>query len=127
MQGKVNSHKENKIRVFGSTMENVFWCLVTFYKCYFLTNFSHFLKLFSQHPNKFYNRKFQNIHLTQPKIIFQTIFHCRTKHPDFIFLTEIAFILHLEFDYIEPNATSNYRLFLLFSISLLQFYHFLFN
>ena len=30
--------------------------------------FSYKFFTFSQHSNKFYNRKFQNIHLTQPKI-----------------------------------------------------------
>ena len=34
MQGKVNSHKENEIRIFGFAMENSlendFWCFVTF-------------------------------------------------------------------------------------------------
>ena len=47
MQGKVNSRKENEIRVFGFAMknspENDFWYLVTFRKCYFPTNFSRFL------------------------------------------------------------------------------------
>ena len=46
MQGKTNSHKEIKIWAFGCVMENNskndFQCLVTFWKCYFPTNFSHF-------------------------------------------------------------------------------------
>ena len=47
MQGKMNSCKENEIQVFGSAMENSlendFQCLVTFWKCYFPINASHFL------------------------------------------------------------------------------------
>ena len=47
MQGKMNSRKEIKIRAFGSAIENSpendFQYLVTFWKCYFPTNFSHFL------------------------------------------------------------------------------------
>ena len=43
-----------------------------------------------------------------PKIVFRTIFHCTTKHPDFIFLTGIHFPLHSFYTqnsiYIEPNA-----------------------
>ena len=43
-----------------------------------------------------------------PEIVFRTIFHCKTKHPDFIFLTEIHFLLHSFYTrnsiYIEPNA-----------------------
>ena len=37
-------------------------------------SFSYKFYTFSQHPNKFYNRKFQNIHLTQPKIKIKTSF-----------------------------------------------------
>ena len=43
-----------------------------------------------------------------PKIVFRTIFHCITKHSDFIFLTGIHFPLHSFYSgnsiYIEPNA-----------------------
>ena len=39
---------------------------------YKIFTFSH---LFSQLPNKFYNRKFQNIHLTQQKIKIKTFIH----------------------------------------------------
>ena len=43
-----------------------------------------------------------------PKIIFRTIFHCKTKHSDIIFLTGIHFPLHSFYTrnsiYIEPNA-----------------------
>ena len=43
----MNSRKEIKIRAFGCAMENSlknkFQCLVTFWKCYFPTIFSHFL------------------------------------------------------------------------------------
>ena len=42
------------------------------------------------------------------KIVFWTIFHCTTKHPDFIFLTRIHFLLHSFYTgnliYIEPNT-----------------------
>ena len=65
MQGKVNSCKENEIQVFGCAMENSpendFRCLVTF------------SQPFSWHSNKFYYRKFQYIHLTQPKIKIKTL------------------------------------------------------
>ena len=37
--------------------------------------FSYKFFTFSQLPNKFYNRKFQNIHLTQPKIKIKTFIH----------------------------------------------------
>ena len=37
--------------------------------------FSYKFFIFSQLPNKFYNRKFQNIHLTQPKIKIKTFIH----------------------------------------------------
>ena len=44
-----------------------------------------------------------------PRIVFRTIFHCRTKHLDFIFLIGIHFPLHSFYTrnsiYIEPNAT----------------------
>ena len=43
----MNSRKKIKIRAFGCAMENSpknnFQCLVIFWKCYFPTNFSHFL------------------------------------------------------------------------------------
>ena len=42
------------------------------------------------------------------KIVFRTIFHCITKHSDFIFLTGIHFPLHSFYSgnsiYIKPNA-----------------------
>ena len=42
------------------------------------------------------------------EIVFRTIFHCGTKHPDFIFLTRIHFPMHSFYTrnsiYIEPNA-----------------------
>ena len=53
----MNSHKENEIRVFGAAMENSpennFRCLVTFYKCYFPTKFSHFLNHFLRFQTNF--------------------------------------------------------------------------
>ena len=39
----------------------------------FSYKFFTFSQLFSQHPNKFYYRKIQNIHLTQPKIKIKTL------------------------------------------------------
>ena len=39
------------------------------YKCF------TFSQPFSQFPNKFYNRKFQNTHLTQPKIKIKPFIH----------------------------------------------------
>ena len=46
--------------------------------------------------------------LPNTKNRFWTIFHCRTKHPNFIFLTGIHFPLHSFYTqnsiYIEPNA-----------------------
>ena len=44
-------------------------------KMLFSYKFFTFSHLFSQLPNKFYNRKFQNIHLTQPKIKIKTFIH----------------------------------------------------
>ena len=41
-------------------VENIFICLVLFWKCYFSYKFFTFSQLFSQHPNKFHYRKFQN-------------------------------------------------------------------
>ena len=37
--------------------------------------FSYKCFTFSQFPNKFHNRKFQNIHLTQPKIKIKLFIH----------------------------------------------------
>ena len=63
MQGKMNSRKENEIRVFGSTMENNskndFRCLVTFCKCYFPTKFSHFLIYFLSFQINFITENFK--------------------------------------------------------------------
>ena len=42
-------------------------------KMLFSYKFFTFSQPFSQHPNKFYYRKFQNIHLTQPKIKIKTL------------------------------------------------------
>ena len=74
MQEKMIFRKENKIRIFGSTMknspENDFRCLITFWKCYFLIKFSHFL---SSQTN-FITKKIHNIHFTQPKIKINTFF-----------------------------------------------------
>ena len=57
MQGKLNSRKEIKIQAFGCAMENSlennFQCLVTFWKCYFSTNFSHFLAHFLNFQTNF--------------------------------------------------------------------------
>ena len=43
-----------------------------------------------------------------PEIIFWTIFHCKIKNPDFIFLTKIHFPLHSFYTrnsiYIKPKA-----------------------
>ena len=59
----MNSRKENEIWVFGSTMENSsendFQCLVTFWKCYFPTNFSHFLIYFLNFQTNFITENFK--------------------------------------------------------------------
>ena len=56
-----------------------------------------------------------------PKIVFRTIFHCRTKHPDFIFLTGIYFPQHSFYTrnsvYIEPYAASGSTSFSSFHLS----------
>lgn len=79
MLGKMNSHKENEIQVCGSTMENSpendFWCLVTFWKCYFSTNFSHFLSHFLSFQTNFITKNFKIYTLTQPKIKIKTFIH----------------------------------------------------
>ena len=53
----MNSRKEIKIWTFGCTMENNpknnFQCLVTFWKYYFPTNFSHFLSHFLSFQKNF--------------------------------------------------------------------------
>ena len=41
-------------------VEYIFICLVLFWKCYFSYKFFTFSQLFSQYPNKFYYKKFQN-------------------------------------------------------------------
>ena len=59
----MNSRKENKIRVFGSAMENNsendFQCLVTFWKCYFPTSASHFLSHFLSFQTNFIAKNFK--------------------------------------------------------------------
>ena len=80
MQGKMNSRKEIKIRAFGSVMENSpendFQCLVTFWKCYFPTNFSHFLSHFLSFQTNFISENFKiytfNKTKNQNKNIFRT-------------------------------------------------------
>ena len=77
---KMNSRKEIKIRAFGSVMENSpkndFQCLVTFWKCYFPTNFSHFLNHFLSFQTNFISENFKiytfNTTKNQNKNIFRT-------------------------------------------------------
>ena len=58
------SGKENIFQVFGCIMkivvENIFMCLVLFWKCYFPTNFLHFLSYFLSIQTNFITKKFQN-------------------------------------------------------------------
>ena len=76
----MNSRKEIKIRAFGSIMENSsendFQCLVTFWKCYFSTNFSHFLSHFLSFHKKIILENFKiytfNTTKNQNKNIFRT-------------------------------------------------------
>ena len=79
----MNSRKEIKIRAFGCAMENSpendFQCLVTFWKCYFPTNFSHFLSFQTnfilenppapahQHPQKMHRYPHKTYHHTTQK------------------------------------------------------------
>ena len=83
----MNSCKEIKIQAFGCAMENIpendFQCLVTFWKCYFPTNFSHFLNHFlnfqtnfisqnlppptHQHPQKIHHYPHKTHHHTTQK------------------------------------------------------------
>ena len=79
----MNSRKEIKIRAFGCAMENSpendFQCLVTFWKCYFPTNFSHFLSFQTnfilenppapahQHPQKIHRYPHKTYHHTTQK------------------------------------------------------------
>ena len=67
MQTKVNFRKENEIRVFGFAMENSPKKRFPMFGNILKMLFSYKFYTFSQLLNKFYNRKFQNIHLTQPK------------------------------------------------------------
>ena len=82
----MNSHKKNEIRVFGSALENSlennFWCLVTFLKCYFPTNFLHSLNHFLSFQTHFITEKSPNIHLTQPKIKIKTFIHNREEEEE---------------------------------------------
>ena len=48
-------------------------------------------------------------HYQTSEIVFWIIFHCKTKHPNFIFLIGIHFLMHSFYTknsiYIEPNTT----------------------
>ena len=48
-------------------------------------------------------------HYQTSKIVFWIIFHCKTKHPNFIFFIGIHFLMHSFYTknsiYIEPNTT----------------------
>ena len=68
MQRKVNSCKENEIRVFGSAMENSPKKQFLVFGNILKMLFSYKFFTFSQLPNKFHNRKFQYINLKQTKI-----------------------------------------------------------
>ena len=59
-------HYENCSRKYFHVFGNIL-------KMLFSYKFFTFSQPFSQHPNKFYYRKFQNIHLTQPKIKIKTL------------------------------------------------------
>ena len=75
----MNSRKKSKIQVFGSATENSpkndFQCYVTFWKCYFPTNFSHFLSYFLSFQTNFITENFKIYTLTQPKIKIKTFIH----------------------------------------------------
>ena len=55
-------------------VENIFMCLVLFWKCYFLTNFSHFLGYFLSIQTNFITKNFKitakSQHHTPPKLQF---------------------------------------------------------
>ena len=65
--------KGKYFQVFGCilkiVLENIFRCLITFWKCYFFT----FFQSFSQLPNKFYNRKFSIYKFKETKIKIKPI------------------------------------------------------
>ena len=72
----MNSRKEIKIRAFGFVMENSsendFQCLVTFWKCYFLTIFSHFLSFQTNFISENFKIYTFNKTKNQNKNIFKT-------------------------------------------------------
>ena len=73
------NENENEIWVFDFAMknspENDFQCLVTFWKYYFLTNFSHFLSHFLNFQTNFITKNFKIYTLTQSKIKIKTFIH----------------------------------------------------
>ena len=65
--------------MFGSAMKNSlkkdFRCFVTFWKCYFSINFSHFLSYFLSFQTNFITENFKIYTLTQLKIKIKTFIH----------------------------------------------------